>query len=394
MEESKEIFIVDKLVIGNNHIVFNSGFISVISEIYPEYNIRFYSEYKHAKALKDKLKNLENLTIEIYYERPLPIGLKKIIPWFKKKIKDIFFIKFFYKENFIKAKMFIFTTLSVTSIYYANIYARRIKNIPVYIVLHGEIEFLFRKHIRFLDKLKKIIYLKFIKNLSENVNIIVLSEVVKNELMKNFSIPSYKIIQILHPINYIQNDLITLGNKIILGHIGTAMKKKSSDLFFELASKLKQENLNLNFLQIGKIDSNLLSKVTPEVDLVFHKNKSLSQDIYESTIKTINYAIFTFDDENYVYRDSGAVMDAIAFAKPIIALRQNYFVNLFKLGGDIGFLCNDIYEMELLIKKIAKHENDIISRYSIQYMNMKNLAHFFSLSNIKYLMKEQIQLNG
>jgi|GEM_PF-3892356 len=388
---NKDIYVVDKLVIGNNHVIFNSGFLSIISQIYSN-NIVFFSEKKHMHVLEGKIGHIENLTFHSYEESPLPSGLKKIYPWFKKKIGDILFIRSLYEKATQNVEAIFFTTLSITSMYYANRCSKK-RTIPTYIVLHGEVEFLFIKKLRLLDKIRRQIYLQFICNLSSNLRLIVLSEVVKNKLQECFSIEDSSIVQMKHPIltpsifsSEKKND-----NTLIFAHIGTAMKKKSSNLFFSIAHKIKNQYPGTRFLQIGRIEKDLLSDLKPEIELITSSyDSSISQDEYEKNIQKIDYSIFTFDRENYVYRDSGAVMDSIAYRKPIIALKQDFFSFLFEVGGDIGFLCNNIYEMESTIIKLINSDSEFINRYEGQCLNLKKLSENYSTNFIRQQLKNQL----
>jgi glycosyltransferase involved in cell wall biosynthesis len=389
--KSSKIFIIDKLVIGNNHIIFNSSFITIISKIFPNSEIIFYSEELHSKVIKNKVDSVLNISYKTYKEIPLPVSKwRKILPWIIKRIERIYFIySIIRKEK--DAKSFFFTTLSTTCMYYVNnMVAKKISQ-SVYIVLHGEVEFLFKSKLYFLDKIRKLIYAKFIQNLSDNVRIIVLSEVVKNALIKKFGLSDQKIIFIRHPIMHIPDNRIRFNDHIIFGHIGAALKQKSSELFFDLAHDIKKEYADSSgFILIGQMEARLVSKCVAEVDMISKDNNSISQEVYEQNVQNIDYAIFTFDCENYIYRDSGAVMDAIAYAKPIIALNQDYFTHLFNIGGNIGFLCDNITIMEETIKNIIKKNPAYIEQYFQQCSNLINLSKMYSLSVIENLLKKQL----
>jgi hypothetical protein len=134
----------------------------------------------------------------------------------------------------------------------------------------------------------------------------------------------------------------------------------------------------------------LRSKYITEVERVNNNNDSLSQEVYEQNVQNIDYAIFTFDNENYVYRDSAAIIDAIAYAKPIIALKQDYFTNLFNIGGNIGFLCDNIIIMEETIKGIINKNPEYIDQYFNQCSNLINLSKKYSLPEIENLLKAQL----
>lgn len=392
MKKSK-IFVVDRLVIGNNHVVFNSGFLSILEKIYPNDSIEFYSEETHSQILKEKLGgDAQKISFQTYKELTLPNnGLKKIFPWLRKKIKDLYFIRSIFKKIEDSADSIFFTTLSITSMFYANLLAKG-ANISIYFIIHGEVEFLFNSQLRKFDRVKKFIYLKFIQHLSPNVKLIVLSELVKESLINTGFVAKEKILLMRHPIMNRTDEGVRLNDKIIFGHIGTAMKKKSSELFFKIAQNFKYKYPYITFLQIGKIEADLRSVIglKTDVDFISINNESISQDIYENNIRHIDYTIFTFDKENYVYRDSGAVMDAIAYCKPLIVLKQNFFDFLFEQGGNIGFMCDNFDQMIMVIEKIINKDPILINQYTEQCENLKKLRHLYFLSEVKKLLEKQL----
>lgn len=382
----KRIYIIDKLVIGYNHVIFNASVTSIIAGIHSDKEVFFIAESIHTKVIENKNEQIANLRYEPYLESPLPDGkLKKVIPWIRKKIGDLIFIKKTYEKKLPDAYSIFFTCLSTTSLLYAGYKARHLK-VPVYFFMHGELEFVFTNKISFVNKLKGTIYKVFLKSLGSTSKVIVLSNIIKNDLIKSSYLPAEKIITIEHPIipvNYCDKPLN--NNKIIFGHIGIAMKKKSSEHFFELAAKnLKSiADTQAEFQLIGKIEHGLSLQNNTGVVIVSENNSLITQQEYEQYIANIDYAIFTFNEENYVYRVSGSVMDAIAFAKPIVALKQSYFNYLFETAGNIGFLCNDTAELDILVKRLISKDKYLLHQYIHQQENLKLLGRSLTVDEIK-----------
>ena len=76
-------------------------------------------------------------------------------------------------------------------------------------------------------------------------------------------------------------------------------------------------------------------------------------------------------------------MDSIAFIKPIIALKHQYFNYLFRKAGNIGFLCNDIEELNLLVNRIIRKDKELLSQYQSQQDNLKKLMKSHSVCEIE-----------
>jgi hypothetical protein len=372
----KEIVIIDKLVIGYNHIVFNAAIVSMIAEIYNTNEVVFIAESVHTKALLHKIGYIQNLTCEPYLENILPLNnIRKLIPWITKKIGDILFIKRLYKSHIESSYASIFTCLSSSTLLYAGYKARRVKT-PTLFFLHGEIEYLLQSKIGFFNKIRAKIYNLFLTCLGTNSKILVFSEITKQKLVENQYLPADKVMVVEHPIiptNYPVKVLST--EKIVFGHIGLALVKKSSALFFELAQMHSSviANGTALFRLVGKIEHALVINDVGLVEILSKGNESLNQTEYEQNIALIDYAIFTFNEDNYVYRESGSVMDAIAFSKPIVALKHSYFNYLFNKAGNIGFLCNNMEELNLLVGKLIHRDEVLLKQYEIQQTNLKKL---------------------
>jgi hypothetical protein len=373
---NKKIYIVDKLVIGYNHIVFNAAITSIVSEIYKDKEVVFISESLHAKVIAEKNGQIDNLTYSSYNENVLPPNIvKRIPPYVKKKIVDILFIRKLYKKRFGDAFSVFFTCLSITSLFYAAYKARLLK-VPVYFFLHGEVEFLFVKELSFVNKIRVKFYKLFLSHLGDHSKVLALSDLVKTKLVEEGYLAANKIILIDHPLVPTQHIEKPISeNIVIFGHIGIAIKKKKSALFFEL-SKFHVNEIrkgSAEFRLIGKIEQELLAEDIGAVKMVTENNGKLMQAEYEQSITDIDYAIFTFTGDNYVYRASGSVTDAINFIKPIIALKHDYFNYLFQTAGNIGFLCDDINSLNALLKRIIERDEELLSQYEEQKNNLRKL---------------------
>ena len=373
----QSIYIIDKLVNGYNHVTFNAAITSIIAKVYKNQEVIFICESLHANAIKSKNSNVANLKYQPYNESPLPPNkTKRIFPWIKKKLADLFFINFLYQKRFKQSSAIFFTCLSTSTLFYTSYKTKRLP-IPIYFFLHGEIEFIFLKRIGIINKIRGEMYKLFFKQLGETSKIVVISEIVKESLVAGKYLSEDKVIIIEHPITPPSSiRKLSIEKKIIFGHIGIAVKKKNSELFFELSKlhKLEIEKGFVEFQLIGKIGNELFLEDSSTVKILTENNKSLAQDQYEQSIANIDYAIFTFTKDNYVYRASGSVMDAIAFTKPIIALKHHYFDYLFSSAGNIGFLCNNFEELNLLVNRIILKDKGLLSQYQFQQDNLRKLA--------------------
>jgi len=387
------VYIVDKLVMGYNHVMFNTAISAIVAKIFKDDQVLFIAESTHSREVEKNNASIDNLGYQPYEEAPLPQQkLKKIIPWIKKKIGDILFINRFYSNTKKEASDVFFTCLSTTSLYFAG-YRFRESKAKVYFILHGEVEFVFDGKFGVIDRIKGKIYKRMLKNMHDNMHCIVLSEMVKARLIQESIVGEDKIITIEHPI--ITKEILYEGlnsDTVIFSHIGSAMNKKRSELFFELAGKFqaalaaKKTAFNL----IGKFHYDFFVDNMNGVTVVSENNRSVSQHDYEQFIQQSDYAVFTFDSDNYVFRVSGALMDAVLFRKPIIALKQDYIEYLFREGGNIGFLCESLGEMIVLIDRLIKRDPVLLSQYSAQQHNLGILMDRFSIESVGKQLNRQL----
>lgn len=394
MKEQTPVYIVDKLVIGHNHVMFNAAMTAIIAGIFRDTENLFIAERKHSELVKEINKSIGNLSYRSFDEAPLPeSSIKKIIPWIKKKTGDLLFIKRFYKQlNINEPTVVFFTCLSASSLLYAS-YKSRQKNVNAIFILHGEVEFMFKTDIRLADRIKGMLYRATLRNIDRSARCIVLADMIKTKLCEKGLIQASNVIAIEHPIIKKEISYTSLGaGPVVFGHIGIAMEKKNSAAFFALASSLEEEiqKGNTAFHLIGKAEPSMVAAFNKNVLVLSANNKSIAQNDYQRFIEETDYAVFTFDNRNYVFRVSGSLMDAIFYRRPIIALRQDYINYLFETGGNIGFLCNDMTEMQDIMRRLIKREDALISQYALQQENLGLLMKKFSDEGVKEQLTKQL----
>jgi glycosyltransferase involved in cell wall biosynthesis len=80
----------------------------------------------------------------------------------------------------------------------------------------------------------------------------------------------------------------------------------------------------------------------------------LPRDVFERQLGQTTYAVFPYRPSAYRLVASGSVLDALAAGKPLIALRNPQFEEMFQVMGDIGYLCDDMAGMKGLIASILR----------------------------------------
>jgi len=80
----------------------------------------------------------------------------------------------------------------------------------------------------------------------------------------------------------------------------------------------------------------------------------IPREVFERQLRETTYAVFPYESSYYKLVASGSVLDALTAGKPLIALRNSQFEEMFRTMGDIGYLCDDLAEMKRVIETILR----------------------------------------
>lgn len=388
--------IVDNVIIGANHIINNAGCINIIQSINnTNAIIHFYAEEKHASEVLSKVtckvsKQIEHHPIKVID----PSGKipKKVKSWIAKLVEDGRFIKkMLHDADADRPEFIYFCTLTPINIFRFITLFAKYPNLKIIIGIHGEVEYVFQENLSLKNKLNAWFYKMAFKNVPINVKFNVLSSLIRDRIVESKLLKENEIMWIEHPISKVSFLDKCKNNKVpIIAYLGVASERKRSQHFFEIASRFtsfSDDNL-VEFKLIGKISPELQNLCQGAVNCLSKSNGTISQEEYESHCLSANYCLSFILDDDYIFRISGSVMDAIQYRIPIIALRHSYIEYLFDIGGDIGFLCNTIDEIEDVIGKIIRADKDILDRYEAQLHNLDRLSErFYDTKNVDLFKK-------
>lgn len=167
---------------------------------------------------------------------------------------------------------------------------------------------------------------------------------------------------------------------IRFGFIGFAYKEKGTQIFFDIARDIRHGELasRAAFIHLG---SNGMGQGLPaknSVESIGTGEEMISREAFNRAMAGIHYCVFPYPPERYADRASGALFDAFAWAKPVIALRSPLFEQYFNLLGDIGYLCDTKEELQATIENITK--NPPVRKYREQVMNLQAVERTMGIS--------------
>lgn len=249
----------------------------------------------------------------------------------------------------------------------------------VIFVMHGELELQLKQNIlifkpAFWYRLFHRVCLKYFFNGNRAI-ILVLGDSIKNNLSKLFPSITPNVCSMWHPYFIEDYAIKERQNVLTIGTIGVMKKEKGLDSFIRLSEEL--DNLirekKLILKSIGKIEDAI---VVNSNNIQWIGSKGLMpRKEFEDALQTLDYILYLYPSDSYKLTASGAIMDAIKFRKPIIALHNDYFDSLLK-DVCIGYVVNDIPEMVSVINKLVVTEGindfckgfgEVRKRISIEY---------------------------
>jgi hypothetical protein len=380
------IVIAELSMTGNAHVEFNAAFLHVCP-FNDSKQITFFSEKKHAHAVREKL-NDSNLHVnyEPFYapnvkgnamSRAFAIVLKEIIAVF------VLLQVLNYSKKHKVAHVYITSALPFTHWVLKNVFLKWYTGFNLFFVLHGELE-----RIKHKDNAYYKLMLKALKVNLPNFKYITLAEICKANITSYFKLNPHNFIAIDHPYIYPINNKKTVKPqwKLLLATVGVHNAGfKNSHLIFDIASSLSMSNVK--FKTIGKFEPDMLAYLNDSVDYSCSSNDMIPNDIFEQELAQVSYILMFYPKDAYKFMPSGVFFDAIKLEKPIIAIRNSFFEYYFKLLGNIGFLVDNIDEMKVLIGKL---DNGEIDCYEEQLNYLHQAKDTLSIANIKKQLSEQL----
>jgi hypothetical protein len=177
---------------------------------------------------------------------------------------------------------------------------------------------------------------------------IVLGDSIRDEVLG--ALPSLRgsLYAIRHPYFFdeaVASDLPVSG-PMSFSFLGLVDENKGFPEFVELATTLSPSWQHAaRFDLIGGTRTGALPKAIGPWVKTYIADGPMPRDVFEAQLRQTHYAVFPYNPSYYKFIASGSVLDALAAGKPIIALRNSQFDEMFRTIGDIGYLCDDIAHM-------------------------------------------------
>lgn len=370
------ILAYEPFLTGLEHLGFNSMFLEIVSKCFSDDEIVFYAEKGHVAEIT-KLNKYSNVHFEELDVVPADNKIKALVKEFKNE-------KYLAKKYKNRVDRIIIFNSHPHTMYFAK---RFFGNRKISFVVHGSLEeILKKKHIWQVGY-----YNKFAFNYKNNSNYqyIVLGDSIRKNALEYLPFIAEQLVAIPHPIfsNSYENKERTTNDKLQIGTIGTGSLEKHSELLFELEKILEENKIrNIELYHIGGY-LNIIPPENTSVIVCGGVKEKLSQEEYTKRINDLDMLLFFFDKNSYKLTASGALADAINFKKPIIAIKNDYFQNIFDTVGRFGYLVEDFDELVKIVLDLSKDDHKI--DYEEMEKNLSYAQQYFSPDNIVQQIKEK-----
>lgn len=390
------IIIVDRFVEGHLHVLANVNTLKILDLVFPKKPKVFVAEKTHMELVSKYFDSVvsEKITFSPYENKKYKdVGkIKQAFRVLSRLRNDIvYFYSLFKSVSKTPADLVFITHVYPLSLVFVKLIKRFFPKVKLIITIHGEIEYLFYGKTRYEKWIGKMYGLTF-KIKTSNTLFLFLTKVSKQILIHSKRLTEEEILEIELPAlpdtksiinNYYNNNN---SESIRIGHIGSAGLRKNTQFFYTLANNFIKEieSKQIVFSVIGPIEDNLTPYLNNNVQNFVNSktNVHLDREIYNCETTKLDYSIFFYGENDFVLRSSAAFFDAIYFEKPLIVLKNQFFEEIFKVAGNIGYLCADSKEMELVIQKIIKEHNTAGSLYQSQLKNIKKYKETLNLNYI------------
>lgn len=134
------------------------------------------------------------------------------------------------------------------------------------------------------------------------------------------------------------------NSSLVFATVGSISASKGLYHFIEFSKKCKNISADIAIWHIGKVFGNVDNLINANI-FVLNDGNGLSRYELNQQMLKVDYILFFYEQNNYKLTASGAIMDAINFEKPIIALKNDYFEYIFEKFGCFGFLVDSVEQM-------------------------------------------------
>jgi hypothetical protein len=364
MSEKKTVFLCEPQCVGFEHVPVNAALLEVFHHTFPDRELIFAAEAEHGKQVVALCKQ-GTVTFTCLAIIPPDRDLNHIHRYFPEKRLFRQIIDLARQQG---CKTVVFTSLTDTCFFLQKKFAARNNDLHFINFLHGMLQSVREKAP--WKPWKKIFWFPHLlgQPMDDNIHFFVYGDSIRRAALARLPGLTDHLSSLDHPCFFHSPQPESNSLPLRIGAIGIGGRSKGTHLFFQLAERCRQQirEGELEFIVIGPIFDKKISEI-PDYVQCHSPHTPLQRSEYEQLISSIDYGMFLYDRGAYQMTASGAFMDAMAFARPVIALENPFFAYYFKQFGNIGHLCNDVDKIGDLLQNLLQLKQE---QYHDQVQNI------------------------
>ncbi|MGZ4864804.1 MAG: hypothetical protein ACXV5H_08355 [Halobacteriota archaeon] len=354
---------------GFEHSPVNAALIGTVAEAFQEEELLFLAEAEHIRYVKN---TLDKHSISVTYcETTIPP--RALLEKHQRFAQDFrLYHNVFRVAHKNHAKRVIFCSVMSPGLISIKALLKWYRDTVCLVIMHHVLQDVIKR--QSLRPRYLFFWLRFWLSFANThrLRYVVLGPRIEARLKQYVPRASSYVSSIDHPY-YFKDDCRTapFANDVIhFGSYGVGSYDKGTDVFFSLADEIQSEKTKYKpaFTLVGYVWDEQLKAVPHDSVHIPSLDVPIGQEAYEKYCSNVDYALFFNRPNAYELRASGAVLDAFSFLKPIIALKSPLTEYYFKKMGDIGYLCENRYDVKETILEIL--ETKPIDRYRQQQKNI------------------------
>lgn len=384
---------------GHDHFLFNTGYFTVLRNICPGEEVELYCHKSHFKYIKDELDLEKVQQHDIFIQSRKGKSIAFLMEWLYKNVYDLIILwKIFRNASKKDARFVFFAMMPVRSMNYMLLLHRMFfRKLQVILTFHGEIEVWFSAEKNATQRFHSSVFKRLFTYSNRNLKFFVPNAFIRENLRKEQLFAEKDILSVYHLLHP-DYDTAELEFPIIAGHIGSTEWRKHSDCFFKLAAAVKSNfpevAEKLKFKVAGKYRSEFDGMLEASGVQLADQSRILERQYFDQEIKSLHFSMVFMLSDEYLYRESGTVLESLKFGKPVIGLKHPYLDFLEAQYGKMGVYAQSIESLAEQINQLFSDPVQLKSSYDEMRANIQKMHRQITLAQLKDTLRAQMRETG
>jgi len=352
LASAEPIIVCEPQCWGFEHASFNAALLRTVQLAFPGHPIRFFGERSHLGELSSRLENFPAPGLAPVSWEEIAIPERHSASWRRLPREFQWCSPILAAARGTNAQLLILASFADTGLLALKVMMFRCRlTVPTLAVAHGGLFDLLRPNYRpWSLQLRHILDLPH----PPALRLIVLGDSIQRELLSVYPRRRSQWAVIDLPYLFPAADESPPPGKdptVRFGYFGSTYK--GAELFESLADEFGPRCPRAEFWLVGFVDGRRpVSSFSRQVRGL--GTRPLTNKEYQERASGLSYCVFADDPEYRRLVASASFLDALAYGKPGLYLRNDYIEPYFRKLGDIGYLCENREQMRETVAEILR----------------------------------------